>query len=212
MYIALPKQNLKTMKKILHIISSPRGAASLSIKLGNAIIEKIKAEYPGSTVVERNLVTEHFPQLEEAHIASFFTPAENRTAASIEAARHSDEAIQEIEEADILVIGAPLYNFSIHSSLKAWIDHIVRAGITFKYDENGAHGMIKGKKVYIALSSGGIYSEGPWKPFDYVEPYLKHILSFIGLKDITTFRVEGTNIPGVKETALENGISSIHLN
>ncbi|MDR3695642.1 NAD(P)H-dependent oxidoreductase [Mucilaginibacter sp.] len=200
------------MKKILHIISSPRGAASLSIKLGNAIIEKIKAEYPGSTVVERNLVTQHFPQLEEAHITSFFTPAENRTPANIEAARHSDEAIQEIEDADILVIGAPLYNFSIHSSLKAWIDHIVRAGITFKYDENGAHGMIKGKKVYIALSSGGVYSEGPWKPFDYVEPYLKHILSFIGLKDITTFRVEGTNIPGIKETALENGISSIHLN
>jgi FMN-dependent NADH-azoreductase len=200
------------MKKILHIISSPRGGASLSIKLGNAIIEKIKAENPGSTVKETDLVTLHFPHLEEAHLTSFFTPVESRTPANIEAARHSDEAIQEIEDADIIVIGAPLYNFSIHSSLKAWIDHIVRAGITFKYDESGPEGLLKGKKVYIALSSGGIYSEGPWKPFDFVEPYLKHILGFIGLTDVTIFRVEGSNIPGVKETALEKGISSIHLN
>ncbi|HTE01062.1 MAG TPA: NAD(P)H-dependent oxidoreductase [Mucilaginibacter sp.] len=201
------------MKKILHIISSPRGEASLSIKLGNAIIEKIKAEYPGSTVVENNLVTQHFPHLEEAHLTSFFTPAENRTSANIEAVRHSDEAIQEIEDADIIVIGAPLYNFSIHSSLKAWIDHIVRAGVTFKYDANGPEGLLKkGKKVYIALSSGGIYSEGPMKPFDFVEPYLKHILSFIGLSNITIFRVEGSSIPGVQDTALEKGISSIHLN
>jgi len=212
MYLDLPVQNLKTMKKILHIISSPRGEASLSIKLGNAIIEKIKAEYPGSTVNERNLVTQNFPQLEEAHIHSFHTPAENRTSANIEAARHSDEGIKEIEDADIIVIGAPLYNFSIHSSLKAWIDHIVRSGVTFKVGANGAEGLIKGKKVYIALSSGGVYSEGPWQPFDFVEPYLKHILGFIGLKDMTTFRVEGSNIPGVKETALEKGISSIHLN
>ena len=200
------------MKKILHIISSPRGEASLSIKLGNAVIEKIKTEYPGSTVKETDLVTLHFPHLEEAHLTSFFTPVENRTPANIEAARHSDEAIQEIEDADIVVIGAPLYNFSIHSSLKAWIDHIVRAGITFKYDESGPEGLLKGKKVYIALSSGGIYSEGPWKPFDFVEPYLKHILSFIGLSDITIFRVEGSSIPGVQDTALEKGISSIHLN
>ncbi len=200
------------MKKILHIISSPRGGASLSIQLGNAIIDKIKAEYPGSTVKEHNLVTKQFPHLEESHITSFFTPAESRTLANIAAVKHSDEAIQEILDADIIVIGAPLYNFSIHSSLKAWIDHIVRAGVTFKYDETGAHGLINEKKIYIALSSGGIYSEGPWKPFDFVEPYLKHILGFIGLTDITIFRVEGTNIPGVKDTALEKGIESIVLN
>jgi FMN-dependent NADH-azoreductase len=200
------------MKKILHIISSPRGEASLSIKLGNAIIEKIKAEYPGSTVKESNLITQQFPHLEEAHLTSFFTPAESRSAANIEAVRHSDEAIHEIMDADIIVIGAPLYNFSIHSSLKAWIDHIVRAGITFKYDGNGPEGLVKGKKVYVALASGGIFSEGPLQSLDFVEPYLKHILSFIGLTDITVFRVEGSAIPGVQDTALEKGVSSIHLN
>ena len=200
------------MKRILHIISSPRGEASLSIKLGNAIIEKIKAEYPGSTVKESNLITQQFPHLEEAHLASFFTPAESRTPANIEAIKHSDEAIQEIRDADIVVIGAPLYNFSIHSSLKAWIDHIVRSGVTFKYDENGPEGLLKGKKVYIALASGWVYSDGPMQSFDFVEPYLKHILSFIGLADISVFRVEGSAIPGIQDTALEKGISSIHLN
>jgi len=200
------------MKKILHIISSPRGTASLSIKLGNAIIEKIQSAYPGSTVQESNLVKKEFPHLEEAHITSFFTPAESRTPEDIVAIKHSDDAISEIKDADIIVSGAPLYNFSIHSTLKAWIDHIVRSGVTFKYDENGAEGLIKGKKVYIALSSGAIYSEGAMKPFDFVEPYLKTILSFIGMTDITIFRVEGSSIPGVQDTALEKGISSIHLN
>ena len=94
------------MKKILHIISSPRGAASFSIKLGNAIIEKIKAEYPGSTVIENNLVTQQFPHLEEAHLTSFYTPAESRSPANIEAVKHSETAIQEILDADIIVIGA----------------------------------------------------------------------------------------------------------
>jgi FMN-dependent NADH-azoreductase len=200
------------MKKILHIISSPRGEASLSIKLGNAIIEKIKAEHPGSTVKESNLVTQPFPHLEEAHLASFFTPAENWTSENIAAIKHSEDAIQEILDTDIIVISAPLYNFSIPSNLKAWIDHIVRKEVTFKYDENGAEGLIKGKKVYIALSSGGIYSDGPMQPFNYAEPYLKFILAFIGLTDISVFRAEGSSIPGMQDTALEKGISAIHLN
>jgi FMN-dependent NADH-azoreductase len=200
------------MKKILHIISSPRGDASLSIKLGNAVIEKIRSVYPGSTVKESNLVQKQFPHLEEAHLTSFFTPVESRTPENILAIKHSEEAITEILDADIIVIGAPIYNFSIHSTLKAWIDHIVRAGVTFKYDENGPEGLIRDKKVYIAVSSGGIYSDGPMKSFDFVEPYLKTILNFIGLTDITVFRVEGSALPVIQDTALEKGISSIHLN
>jgi FMN-dependent NADH-azoreductase len=200
------------MKNILHIISSPRGDASLSIKLGNAIIEKIQTAYPGSTVTERNLATNHFPHLEEAQLTSFFTPAENRTPENIAAIEHSENAINEIEDADILVIGAPLYNFGIPSALKAWIDHIVRVGRTFKYDATGREGLIKGKKVYVALASGGIYSDGPMKEMEFIEPYLRAILGFIGLTDIAVFRVEGSAIPGVQDTALEKGIGSIHLN
>jgi FMN-dependent NADH-azoreductase len=200
------------MKKILHIISSPRGAASFSIKLGNAIVEKLKAEYPGSTVKETNLVNKHFPHLEEAHLTSFFTPAENRTPENIEAVKHSDEAIQDIMDADIIVIGAPMYNFTIHSALKAWLDHIVRAGVTFKYGENGPIGLIEGKKVYIAETSGGIYSEGPRKDIDFIAPLLKAIFTHIGLTDVTVFRIEGTSIPGIQDTAVEKGINSIILN
>src|ERR1700730_6845220 len=197
------------MKKILHIISSPRNGASFSIKLGNAIVEKVKAAYPGCTVKETNLVTTRFPHLEEAHITSFFTPAENRTPESIAALKHSDEAIREIQEADIIIIGAPLYNFNIHSSLKAWIDQIVRRGIAFRYDGNGPEGLVKGKKVYSAVASGGVYSEGPMQPHDFVVPYLKWVLGFLGMTDITVLRVEGTAIPGIQETALEKGVKSI---
>lgn len=197
------------MKKILHIISSPRGAASMSIKLGNAIIEKIQAAYPGATVTESNLITKQFPHLEESHLAAFFTPAESRSPENLEAIRHSDEAIQEIQDADIIVIGVPFYNFGIHSTLKAWIDHIARAGVTFKYGENGPQGLITGKKVYLAIASGGIYSDGPMQGYDFASPYLKSVLGFLGMTDVSVFRVEGASLPVIQDSALEKGIESI---
>lgn len=197
------------MKKILHVISSPRGKSSFSIQLGNSIVEKLQAAYPGSTVREYDLVRKRFPHLEEAHIVSFFTPAESRTPENNAALQHSDEAIKEVMDADIIVIGAPLYNFGIHSSLKAWLDHVVRAGVTFAYDTNGVKGLVKGKKVYIALSSGGIYSEGPMQANDFVAPYLKAVLGFIGINDVTVIRAEGTSLPGIKESSLEKAVSSI---
>jgi FMN-dependent NADH-azoreductase len=95
--------------------------------------------------------------------------------------------------------------------LKAWIDHIVRSGLTFSHSEKGFEGLVKGKKVYVALSSGGIYSEGQMKGMDFVEPYLRVILGVIGLTDITFVRVEGLNIPGVKDSALEKAIASIRV-
>lgn len=200
------------MKKILNIVSSPRGGASYSIQLADAIIAKIKAAYPGSTVKTVDLTHQHFPHLEESHLTSYFTPAEKHTEKDRVAIRHSNEAIGDVREADILVIGAPMWNFSIPSALKAWIDHIVRRGATFNYTEKGPEGLIKGKKVYVALSSGGIYSDGPMKQMDHIEPYLRTILGFIGLTDITFIRVEGLSIPGVQETALEKAIDGIRLN
>jgi len=199
------------MKKILHIISSPRGAASFSIKLGNAIVEKLKAANLESVIKETNLTKMHFPHLEESHLVSFFTPPENRSPENNAAIKHSDEAIKDIMDADYIVIGAPLYNFGIHSSLKAWIDHIARAGVTFKYDSNGQEGLVKGKKVYIAMSSGGIYSEGMMSGYDFVAPYLKSVLGFLGMTDVTVVRAEGTSLPGIQDTALEKGINSLSL-
>jgi len=199
------------MKKILHIISSPRGSESFSIKLGNAIVDKIKSEYPGSTVKENNLPKNQFPHLDEAQITSFYTPEEFRTWENVDAVRNSDEVINEILEADILVIGAPFYNFSIHSTLKAWIDHIARAGVTFRFTETGYEGLVHGKKAYIAVASGGIYSEGAMQSYDFSAPYLKAILGFLGITDVSVIRVEGTAIPGLQDSVLEKAISSIVL-
>ncbi|MFD1256814.1 FMN-dependent NADH-azoreductase [Mucilaginibacter terrae] len=197
--------------KILHLISSPRGAASFSIKLGNAIVEKLQAANAAATVKVHSLIDTPFPHLEEAHLNSFFTPAESRNPEQAEAVKHSDGAIAELMDADTIVIGVPMYNFSIHSTLKAWIDHIARAGITFKYSENGPEGLVKNKKVYLAISTGGVYSEGPMKSYDFTEPYLRAVLGFLGITDITALRVEGVNMPDLKDSALDKAIEKIVL-
>jgi FMN-dependent NADH-azoreductase len=199
------------MKKILHIISSPKGQNSFSIKLGDAIVNKIIDANPGSTVMVRNLTVNPFPHLEEATITAFYTPAENHTPANKTALKHSDEAIAEIMDADIIVMGSPMWNFGIPSVLKAWIDHIARAGITFKYSEAGPEGLVKGKVVYVAMASGAVYSEGPYQAFDFVSTYLKAVLGFLGMTDLTVFRVEGSAYAGQAETALQKGIDSIVL-
>ncbi|MNY46186.1 FMN-dependent NADH-azoreductase [compost metagenome] len=112
--------------------------------------------------------------------------------------------------ADIIVIGAPLYNFTIHSALKAWIDHITRPGVTFGYGEDGRPiGLVKGKKVYVAMSSGGVYSTGPAQVNDFVVPYLKAFLGFLGMTDFTVFRAEGLKVSELKEHAMQKAINSI---
>ncbi len=199
------------MAKILHVISSPRGEASNSIKLGNAIIEKLKEQHPETTVTVRDLTKGPFPHLEEAHLNAFFTPVEQHTEENKEAIRHSNEAIKEIFDADILVIDAPMYNFSIPSTLKAWIDHIARAGITFRYTAEGPEGLIKGKKVYLAVASGGVYSSGPMTSADFVAPYLKAVLGFVGLTDVVVNRAEGFAMPDLQAEALQKGIDNITL-
>ena len=196
---------------ILHIISSPRKEASASIQLGNGIIDKLQAAHPGSKVVVHDLASHPFPHLEEATLQSFFTPAEGRSPEHAAAVKHSDDAIQEIKDADVIVIGAPLYNFGIPSTLKAWVDHIARAGITFRYTATGPEGLITGKKVYVAMSSGGIYSEGPSAGYDFVAPYLKAVLGFLGMTDVTVVRAEGLAIPDLQATAVQKGLDSVTI-
>lgn len=195
--------------KILHLISSPRAAESLSIKLGNAIIEKLQAANPGSSVKVHDLTNTPFPHLEEVHLQSFFTPAEAHTPEMSAAIKHSDDAIDELLDADVIVIDAPVYNFHIPSTLKAWIDHIARAGKTFSYTEKGPEGFIKNKKVYVAMASGAVYSEGPMKGYDFIEPYLRAVLGFLGMTELTVYRVEGVKMPGVMEHAMEKAVESI---
>ena len=196
---------------ILHLISSPRGAESFSIKLGNEVVERLQQAHPTSVVTTKDLTQTPFPHLEEVHLQSFYTPAEDRTPELIEAVKHSDVAIAELRAADIIVIGVPFYNFNVPSTLKAWIDHIARVNETFRYDENGPEGLIKNKKVYLVVASGGVYSEGPMKAYDFGEPYLRAVLGFMGMTDITTFRVEGLKIPGLLETAWEKAVENINV-
>ncbi len=198
------------MKKILNIVSSVKGKDSFSIKLSNAILEKLTSVYPDSKVNTLNLAENPLPHLEEVHIASFFTPQNLQTNQHKEAIKHSDKAIKELMEADIIVIGVPLYNFGIPSTLKAWIDHIARAGVTFSYANGFPEGLILNKKVYLAIASGGVYSDGPMKSFDFTEPYLKAVLGFLGMKDVATFRVEGTVVPNLKETAWTKALESVN--
>lgn len=199
------------MKHVLHLKSSIQGAASYSIKLGDAIVEKIQEKYPGSTYEELNLVDMDIPHLNPAVLRTFFIPKEQHTEEEKESIRFSDEVVKQLLAADIIVIGAPLYNFTIPTRLKAWIDHITRAGITFGYGENGPIGLVTGKKIYVAMSSGGVYSEGPGKANDFVAPYLKAFLGFLGMTDITVFRAEGLKVPGVKEGALERAIEGVEI-
>ncbi|MDA6068318.1 NAD(P)H-dependent oxidoreductase [Flavobacterium sp. AC] len=199
------------MKHILHLISSIQSNESYSIKLGKAIIEKIQDKYPNSTVEELNLTDVKIPHLDPDVLRTFFIPEDQLTQQDKESIGFSNQVVNQLLAADIIVIGAPLYNFTIPSSLKAWIDHITRAGITFGYGENGPIGKVTGKKVYVAMSSGGIFSEGPGKANDFVVPYLKAFLGFLGMTDLTAFRAEGLKVPEVKENAMKKAIESIEI-
>jgi FMN-dependent NADH-azoreductase len=198
------------MKKILKIISSPAGAHSFSNKLAEDVTNKIIAKYPGSQVQTLDLTKVHYPHLEESHLNSWFAAADQYSPEQRAAVRHSDEAIDQFLHADIIVIGTPMYNFGIPSNLKAWVDHIVRVGKTFMFKEDGTpQGLVEGKKVYLAISSGSVYSEGPFQTYDFIAPYFKAIFGFIGVYDVSVFRVEGTNIPPMREHAMERGASSV---
>lgn len=198
------------MKKILNIVSSIMGEQSFSIKLSQSILEQLQTTYPGSQIVTRELSKHPFPHMEESYLSALFTPEDARTPEHKAAVKHSDEAIKELMEADILVIGVPVYNFAIPSTLKSWIDHIVRAGVTFNYSTQGfPEGQVKDKKVYLAIASGGVFSEGPYKVYDFVEPYLRVTLGFIGMKDIEVFRIEGTKMAETKDAAWTKAENSV---
>lgn len=200
------------MKRILHLKSSLLGAESYSIKLGNAIIDKIQEKYPQNIVEELDLVKTEIPHLTPKVLQTFFIPSDQLNHEQKESIRLSDTLVNQLLISDIIVIGAPLINFTIPTSLKAWIDHITRAGISFGYGEDGRPvGKVTGKKVYIAMSSGGIYSEGPGSTQDFVAPYLKAFLGFLGMTDVTVIRAEGLKVPEIKEVAMQKAFNCIEI-
>lgn len=180
---------------ILHIDSSILGPHSVSRVLSSDIVARQRALNPGAKVVYRDLATDVALHLSGAHMAVFQGGAVTDPALGADLAA-GGAYLDDLFAADIVVIGAPMYNFTIPSQLKAWIDRVVVAGKTFQYGANGPEGLLpKGKKVFIASSRGGVYTGGsPAATLEHHETYLKGVLSFIGLTDITVIRAEGLSL------------------
>jgi FMN-dependent NADH-azoreductase len=164
---------------ILQINSSLRGAQSESNRVANAIVAKVAAANPGATVTVRDLGANPHPVLDEAALGALFTPADQRTAEQAARVALDDALIAEAQAADVIVLGAPMYNFGMPIQLKAWFDAIARAGVTFRYTENGPEGLLKNKKVVVATARGGIYPLDA----DPQVPHIRMLLNFLGLTD-----------------------------
>ena len=183
------------MANLLFVSSSLFGDGSQSRLIASEFIDRWHQSHPRTTVVERDLTADSIPHLSLAAFAASMTPADTRSSAEQQAAALADALIEEVEAADVIVLAAPMYNFSIPSTLKAWIDHITRGGRTFRYGAAGAEGLLKGRKVFIITGRGGIYSDNsPAKGMDFQEPYLRAMLGFLGLDDVTFIHVEGLKI------------------
>lgn len=197
------------MNHILIIESSPRGAESASRSLTRKVRERLEAEYPNAKIVVRDLAKNSLPHLDHAAVNAMFAPGVDDTENLNRALQLSDMLTDELLACDLVVIASPMWNFSIPSSLKAWIDHVVRSGRTFRYAGEGVEGLAKGKRAILLLSSGGVFSAGPWKDWDVVEPYLRRILGFVGIEDVQIARAEGMNIPPLAIHALPNGEKTV---
>ena len=173
---------------ILQINSSARSTGSESTRLADAIVAKLQAANPGATVARRDMAATPHPVLDEAALQALFTPADQRTAEQAARVALDDALIAQVQAADAIVIGSPMYNFGITVQLKAWFDAIARAGVTFKYGATGPIGLVTGKKVYVAIARGGLHRDGP---SDTQLPHLKMFLSFLGMTDVQFVYAEG---------------------
>ena len=179
------------MTNILTVNSSPKTEGSISRDLVERFVDKWRAQNTAS-VVARDVGTTPPPHLDEATIGAFYTPEDARSDDQQARIAFSDELVGELEAADVIVIGAPMHNFGLTSGLKAWIDLVARVGRTFKYTENGPEGLLTGKKVYVLTARGGNYSESsPAHAMDHQAPYLRTVLGFLGLDDVTFIHAQG---------------------
>ena len=172
------------MPTLLQIDVSPRGDYSVSRKLNAAFAEEWKSKHPGGTVVVRDLTKTLLPFVDLPWIGGAYSPPEQHTEEQKAALKISDELVEELFAADEIVIGTPMYNFGVPAALKAWIDHVVRFGRTFKIDETGYHGLVLGKRATFLIASGGNYAPGsPAEKYNYEAPYLQAIFGFLGITD-----------------------------
>lgn len=185
------------MATLLQINSSLFGENGNSSLLAQEFVDGWKTQNPNGNLITRDFSKESVPHLDAARVQALFTPEADRTAEQQQVVNYSDQMIAEIQTADVIVIGVPLYNFGVPSSLKAYFDHIARAGVTFKYTETGPVGLLNNKPVYIIATRGGVHQG---QPSDTQSQFLINFLSFVGLKDVHFIYAEGLNM-GQKDQA-----------
>ena len=187
---------------ILQINSSARRAASQSTRLASHIVTRLREATPRAVVTVRDLGHAPHPALDEDALTALFTPAADRTPEQSARVAQDDALIAEVQAADVVVIGVPMYNFGVPVQLKNWIDAISRAGVTFRYTANGPEGLLKGKKALIVLARGGLYRD---TPADSQVPYLRTVFRFLGFDDVQFVYAEGL---AMGEESERNGIAS----
>jgi len=195
------------MTTILQINSSLFGAAGNSTQLSAAFVQAYLAQKPNTRVVQRDLAAQTLAHLQAEHVMAYATPAEARTSEQQALVAESDVLVAELQQADILVLGVPMYNFGIPSTLKAYFDRIARAGLTFRYTEHGPQGLLQNKPVWVFATRGGQYVG---TALDTETNYLRDILGFLGLTDVTFIYAEGLNMgDAIKQQALANAHAQI---
>ena len=195
------------MTKLLVVETSPRGNHSISRNMTRRFVAEWRAPPPGGEVVERDLMQTELPFVTAPWLQAYFTPAEQHSPEMKKALRLSDELVGEILAADHIVIATPVYNYNVPAALKAWIDHIVRKGLTLGFD--GA-GLVTGKTATVLLASGGVYTEGsPIRDRDIATQYLRLILSVIGITDVTVVAGGGAKVVDLGEQTMDGFIATV---
>lgn len=195
------------MSRVLIIESSARQQGSVSRQLTQAFISQWDRAHPEDEVVVRDVAEHVLPHLDASLLGAWTKPEAEHDVAEREALQRSNLLTDELLAADVLVLAAPMYNFTIPSTLKAWLDHVLRAGVTFKYTATGPQGLLEGKRAIVLTSRGGVHAGGAT---DHQEPYLRQALAFIGIHDVTFVHAEGLNMGGeVAERGLSQAMAAL---
>lgn len=189
---------------ILQINASARREGANSTRVANDITARLLAANPGAGLTLRDLAVTPHPMLDEAALGALFTPADQRSAEQAARVALDDALIAQIQAHDTIVLGVPMYNFGVPVQLKSWIDAIARVGVTFRYSASGPEGLLKGKKVYVALARGGMYRD---TAADSQVPYLRSVLGFLGMTDVSFIYAEGL---AMGPDAVEKGLAQAH--
>jgi len=196
------------MTTLLQINASINNDNSQSSRLANQFVAAFRDSHPGAKIVARHVAAnEPVPHLDGERFSAFITQPEVRSAAQHAVVAYSDTLINELQAADVIVLGLPMYNFGVPSQLKAYFDHIARAGVTFKYSDKGAVGLLTGKKAYVFAARGGLYVG---TPLDTQTSYVRDFLRFVGISDVEFVYAEGLNVsPQSKEAGLAKAAAEI---